>query len=254
MPIAKNAAPKAGEFEAWKATLRAELRRVSFRYFPETIPAAKKISDADALTERLESEEGVGFHLRFIGEKLPGPKNGMLLVVLGEEEAGTTPDWIKNVPSDGRAVVLCEPRGIGATKWTRKNGPNYVERSHALLGRTVDTGRVWDVIAAAKFLNVHYQSRPKIFVAGREGAGLIAAYAAALDDSIAGVTLIQPPATHMDSAAPQFLSVLRICDVPAALGLIAPRPLSIEGSPADALAATSAAYSAAGAGEKLTIK
>ncbi|HZN32251.1 MAG TPA: prolyl oligopeptidase family serine peptidase [Pirellulaceae bacterium] len=254
VPIAKNAAPKAGEFEAWKATLRAELRRVSFRYFPETIPAAKKISDADALTERLESEEGVGFHLRFIGEKLPGPKNGMLLVVLGEEEAGTTPDWIKNVPSDGRAVVLCEPRGIGATKWTRKNGPNYVERSHALLGRTVDTGRVWDVIAAAKFLNVHYQSRPKIFVAGREGAGLIAAYAAALDDSIAGVTLIQPPATHMDSAAPQFLSVLRICDVPAALGLIAPRPLVVEGSPADVFAVTSAAYSAAGAGEKLSIK
>jgi hypothetical protein len=58
----------------------------------------------------------------------------------------------------------------------------------------------------------------------------------------------------MDNAAPQFLSVLRICDVPFALGLIAPRPISITGAAADSFAATAVAYSAAGAADKLKIK
>jgi len=253
VPIAKNAAPKAGEFDAWKAGLRAELRRVSFRYFPESIPAASKTGDADALTERLQSEDGIEFRLRYTGEKLPPPKS-VLLAVLGESEVGTTPDWIKAARAEGQAVVLCEPRGVGATRWTRKNGPNYVERSHVLLGRTVDTGRVWDVIAAAKFLNRHYDSRPQVSVAGQGGAGLIAAYAAVLDDSIAGVMLEKPLATHMVSDAPQFLSVLRICDVPTLLGLVAPRPLTISGAPADSFAATSAAFSAARAADRLSIK
>ena len=64
-------------------------------------------------------------------------------------EAGKTPDWVGRVAASDQVVVLCEPRGVGATRWTRKNPPNYVERSHVLLGRTVDSGRVWDVIAAA---------------------------------------------------------------------------------------------------------
>jgi len=253
VPMAKPNIPKAGDFDAWKKGIRDELRRVSFRYFPESIPAATKLVDADALTERLQSEDGIEFRLRYTGEKLPAPKS-VLLAVLGEGEAGSTPEWIKTTRAEGQAVVLCEPRGVGATKWTRKNGPNYVERSHALLGRTVDTGRVWDVIAAAKFLNTHYDSRPQVIVAGKGGAGLIAAYAAALDDSIAGAKIDKPPTTHMDVTAPQFLSVLRICDVPAALGLIAPRTLTVTGAREDSFAATAAIYLAAGATDKLAIK
>jgi dienelactone hydrolase len=253
VPIANLSSPKAGEFDAWKAALRGELRRISFRYFPESIPAAKKLGDVNAMTERLQSEEGIEFRLRYTGEKNDASK-GLLLVVLSEDEAGTTPDWLKNIRTDGQTVVLCEPRGIGATKWTRKNGPNYVERSHALLGRTVDCGRVWDVIAAAKFLSAQNSRRTAITVGGRSGAGLIAAYAAAVDDSIAGVVLHEPPTTHMNAGAPQFLSALRICDVPQALGLIAPRPLTITGASADSFAATTAAYTSARAADKLTVK
>jgi hypothetical protein len=152
----------------------------------------------------------------------------------------------------GQATVLCEPRGIGETRWTRKNGPNYVERSHALLGRTVDSGRVWDVIAAAKYLRG--DSERSVTVAGKGPAGLIAAYAAALDDQIAGARIVSPPKSHMETAAPQFLNVLRVCDVPDALGLIAPRPLTIIEAKADDFARTSAAYEAAGAKERLDIK
>ncbi len=257
VPIARPAAPKAGEFDAWKKSLREELRRVSFRYFPVRIEPAQRIALAQTL--RMQSEEGIEFHMPVPIPKAPIAANSFLLVVLNEEDGSTTPAWVKDVAGDDQAIVLCQPRGIGGTRWTRKNGPNYVERSHVLLGRTVDAGRVWDVIAAAKYWPENSPSdddgkKLPIFVAGKGSAGVIAAYAAALDDAIAGATAVDPPASHMDNPAPQFLNVLRVCDIPDTLGLVAPRPLVIVGADASRFAATAAAYEAAGAKDKLTIK
>lgn len=253
VPIATVSAPEAGKLDAWKQPLLAELKRVSFGYFPETIPAARSLGRVDELTERLQSEEGIEFRLRHAsGDNRGGQTKDVLLVVLGESEAGTTPEWTKELSTTDRAVVLCEPRGIGATKWTRKNPPNYVERSHALLGRTVDTGRAWDVIAAAKYLAT--EKKLPVHVAGNRAAGVLAAYAAMLTPEIAEVTLIEPHHTHMDASAPQFLNVLRVCDVPHALGMIAPRPLTIRHASAEQFAPTTAAYKAADAKERLKIK
>ncbi len=262
VPLAAVGLPKPGEFDTWKKPLLAELRRVSFAYFPEMIPAAKMTSNGDEDSQRLESEEGIELHIRHPKLRPGDGAQGVFLAVLNEDEAGSTPDWVQDIGIGYRIVALCEPRGIGATRWTRKNGPNYVERSHALLGRTVDAGRVWDVIGAAKYLasadsplSPHPEGeKPAVHVAGKGSAGLIAAYAAALDESIGGVTILAPPATHMDAAAPQLLNVLRVCDVPVSIGLIAPRPLTLIGAKAEDFAATQAAYTAAGAEEKLQIK
>src|SRR5262249_55205671 len=143
--------------------------------------------------------------------------------------------------------------------WTRKNPPNYVERSHVLLGRTVDAGRVWDVIAAARYLgeSSRYARGPSkgIRVAGSGSASLIAAYAAILDERVSGVTLVSPPTTHnLNNEAPQFLNVLRVCDVPDALGLLAPRSLTILSSAAGDFSRTAAAYASAGAKQALNFK
>lgn len=258
VPLAKVAPPEAGKFEEWKKPLLAELRRVSFGYFPEVIPAAKaEFDEVDPFGDRVfRVETKIEFRLPFEADTFP-PKDSksILLIVLNEDEVGTSLDWTKKLVADGQAAVDCEPRGIHRSNWTRKNGPNYVERSHALLGRTVDTGRVYDVIAAVRNL----QTRPTaaklpIHVAGRGSAGLIAAYAAILSPEISSVTLVAPPASHMDAAAPQFLNVLRVCDVPDSLGLLAPRPLRLIDAPADRFSATKAAYKAAGAEEKLLFK
>lgn len=217
---------------AQKAAVLEQLRSTSFRYFPKSIPAAKKLKDLDDQTERLTSEEHIQFELRYpAGREKYDSAKGILLVVLGEEDAGKTPDWLKHVNPDGKTIILCEPRGMGATRWTRKNGPNYVERSHALLGRTVDTGRVWDIIAAAKYLaqkSSGGDSLPPVHVAGKGPAAILAAYAAALDEQFGSVTLLAPSSSHMDNGAPQFLSVLRTCDIPDVLRLIAPRPVLIK--------------------------
>ena len=250
VPIATVAAPEVGKFDAWRQALLAELRHVSFGYFPAVIPAAKKTRDVDAATEQMQSEEGIEFRLRFGASKAGQATRSVALIVLNEGETGLPEGIDLAVPAD-QIVVFCEPRGIGSTKWTRKNPPNYVERSHVLLGRTVDTGRVWDVIAAAHYLSGSARLgggkyKLPVHVSGSGAAGLIAAYAAVLDEQIAGVTLVSPPVTHMNNLAPQFLNVLRVCDIPDSLGLIAPRPLRIINADAALFARTTADYSAAG--------
>ncbi len=65
VPMAKVRSPEAGKFEEWKKPLLAELRRVSFGYFPETVPAAKRLDGSDRLMERLASEDGIEFRLRY---------------------------------------------------------------------------------------------------------------------------------------------------------------------------------------------
>ncbi|NLH15346.1 MAG: hypothetical protein GX455_02085, partial [Phycisphaerae bacterium] len=71
--------------------------------------------------------------------------------------------------------------------------------------------------------------------------------AAFWDDKISGVILQNPPASHMDPDAPQFLNILRVCDIPDILGMIAPRPLTVYGGAEDLLKKITAIYDAAGA-------
>jgi hypothetical protein len=228
---------------------------VSFSYFPEEIPAAKKAADAGG-DLRMTSEPGIEFRLRWVPYDKPPMAKSVLLAVLTADEAGTTPQWTKQVSDVAQAILLCEPRGIGETLWTTKGPPNYVARSHALLGRTVDAGRVWDVIAAAR--NIAAQKTPsgqlqRVMVAGKGSAGIIAAYAAALEPSIVEVRLVEPTPSLMDKGAPQFLNALRVCDVPDLLGLLAPRPLRLDDANADQFARTKAAYEAAGATDKFEV-
>ena len=72
-------------------------------------------------------------------------------------------------------------------------------------------------------------------------------------DTNAGVALSRFPATHTDNSAPALLGVLRVCDVPQALGLLAPRPATLVG-PAPDCEDAAALYCAAGVPEKFMVK
>ena len=107
-------------------------------------------------------------------------------------------------------------------EWTRTSPPNYVERAHALLGRTVDEGRVWDVIATHR----HCQAlAPRWKVVGRGPAGILAAYASLFEPEIARLDLWYPPASHQQG--PTFLNVRRILDMPQAVALAFPRQVRL---------------------------
>ncbi len=247
VPLAE---PKMGDFEPWKRGLQAELRRVSFRVLPENVPPGKP---ADPQGHRLETEPGITIPLEPCGT-LPAGKPGRVVLVVRHSEARSAALDRLMPAGDGQAAVYqCWPRGIGPTRWTRKNPPNYVERSHVLLGQTVDTGRVRDILAAAGYLRQRHGDAPLELVG--EGAGaVLAAYAALWDGQIRGLTLVRPMLTHMEADAPQFLNVLRVCDIPDVLGMLAPRRLAIEGVPADALGRTAEAYRRAGASQQLVIR
>jgi hypothetical protein len=259
VPIATPELPKEGEYAAWREKMLAELRRVVFRSVPDPVPAAEYVDekpDPDGPV-RFTSPDGVVFSIR-LQEFFFSDRVHNTMVVLNDDDFGKSSDWKREIPGRDQLLLFIQPRGSEFSHWTRKNPPNYVERSCALLGRTADSGRILDILS---WLNGIPQSKKESEkkeiseIAGRGRASLIAAYVAVLHDRmLQQVTLIDPPTTHMDPAAPQFLNILRVCDVPDMLGLIAPRPLKIVTKRPEAFERTRKIFRAAGAEDKLTIE
>src|SRR6185436_725117 len=70
----------------------------------------------------------------------------------GEGDKTERPEWLNKAVGDV-PVLLISPRGSGPTRW-QDPAPFYIQRSLPLLGQTVDTGRLTDVLAAcAQALN-----------------------------------------------------------------------------------------------------
>jgi dienelactone hydrolase len=253
--VAQPSEPGMGGFERWKTSLQDELRRVTFRYFPSRIPAARLIEQVRTDDIRLETEPGIEVGLRRVAEFKPAEAVKRILLVLRNAESASTgiTDWLRRVRNDGDEVYLLTPRGVDRTRWTRRNPPNYVERAHALLGRTVDTGRVWDVAAAARYVCDTRGGKAPVYVVGEGSDGVLAAYAALWEPRIAGAILNRPPLGHMEPDAPPLLNVLRVCDIPDVMGMLAPRPLVIYGDRAESLEKVAAIYRAAGAPQKFSV-
>ena len=173
---------------------------MTFRYFPPRIPAARLIEQLQAGDARLETEPGIEVGLKRIAVgKLPAAPKRILLVVRNAGARRTTlPIGCARIRGAGDDIYLLAPRGVDRTRWTRKNPPNYVERAHALLGRTVDTGRVWDVAATARYLDAARGGKAPVYVVGEGPAGVLAAYAALWEPEIAGAILNGPPLGHME--------------------------------------------------------
>jgi len=271
VPMAKVEPPKEGEFDGWKANLLAELKRVTFGYFPERIPPAKSLSEkgSDPLSQggltpfrtelaRVETEPGIVIPLKYdtVFKPTAVAKRILLLIHVHDGDAEKPNLNIAHrFYHAGDMLYVLKARGVGPTRWTRKNPPNYVERSHVLLGRTVDTGRVWDVAAAARYLHEkHKHEGSEVIVLGDGAAGVLAACAALWEPEIDGVVLGDPPLGFMDDAAPPLLNVLRVCDVPEVLGMLAPRLVTVLAEKSDPLDRAAAIYAAAGAKDKLVIE
>jgi hypothetical protein len=97
------------------------------------------------------------------------------------------------------------------------------------LGRTVAGDRVRDIAATTRYLAEKHGPGVPLVVLGTRAAGLLGAYAALLDPNVQTIGLVDPPASHMDRHAPALLNVLRVLDVPEALGMLAPRRLELRG-------------------------
>ena len=70
------------------------------------------------------------------------------------------------------------------------------------------------------------------------------AYAALFEPAIQEVVAVDPPASH--AGGPIFLNVLRVLDIPEALGMLAPRALTLVNASHPAFKRTRELYDRAG--------
>jgi hypothetical protein len=252
--LARVELPAEKDFADWKKGMLSQLRQRCFRTFPERFGLPVGLAGAEAVKggATISSEGNLSLKINPPIVRSADPKAGGLLVLLDEDEDESKglPAWARDLAGK-REVQLLTLRGRGKGAWTRRNPPNYVERSHALLGLTVDQGRVLDAITAVRWLQAT-RARSGWAIAGRGQAGVLAAYAALFEPGITEVVAVAPPASHRDG--PYFLGVLRVLDVPEALGLLAPTSLTLIGAKDRAFERTAALYKLAGAADRLTRK
>jgi hypothetical protein len=245
------------EFATWKARLLKQLREKSFSAFndpPLRIVAKDKSIDwgiGIAGRTKLTPQIGIDCFARILNEGVNDRSHAVVILNPDDDLDAEIKSWDARLPAQGRRVFLY-PRGGHQARWTRKNPPNTVERSVALLGQTVDSGRVRDVIDIVCD-SVEFRI-DKVWLAGRGQAGVVAAYAALLaENKVAELQILDPPTSHRDG--PHFLNVDRVLDLPTALGLLAPDvKLTLINAKDKAFDKTAALYKLAGAEAKFERK
>jgi len=252
VPMAHLDVPVPGEFEQWKVALVKQLKAVTFRPFPDQIPAANPSGAQRSGAEFLETEPGIEVEIS-APSGFANPSGAKRIALLVKSDTADSLAGMEGL-EDTDSVYVLKPRGVGRASWTVRNPPNYVARSHVLLGRTVDAGRVWDIVAAARYLKNKYEDRLPVFLYGKGSDAVLSAYAMLLEPEIEGGIFHNPVMSHMDEAAPALLNVLRVCDVPDVLGALAPRPLVISGINRDEWTKVARIYEAANALNQLDWK
>jgi dienelactone hydrolase len=252
--------PEKGKFAEWKKGMMRELRDKSFRGFPDRIPEADGGGGftSAAVYMKLKTEHGLQVFL--VGLQKPNvkekPQTQTLLIRGPEDGSGPdAPKWTRGEWEHDLYWML-SARGIH-DPWTKKSPPNFVERAHPLLGRTIDQGRIWDIAATSHLLETMaikpqnvVDGKRKLRIVARGQNGILAAYAALFEPSIKEVIIIDPPTSHKDG--PIFLNVLRVLDIPDALGMLAPDvKLTIINGKVKAFDRTEQLYKLAGAEDKL---
>jgi dienelactone hydrolase len=244
------------EFSTWRDKQVSELRRVSFAGHrspvvaviePQTEFTHEQPTRGSWLTEERSVDDPSNLPNRSADvvcqwHYLPpkGDSNVVWMIVLNPRESlDKLPEWAASVVGKDAAVLL-SPRGSGSLSFEDKP-PFYIARSSALIGRTIDSGRVADVLAFTEF--THFVASTRQWkLAGSGQAGVIGAYAAALAPThmVSELVLVNPPTSHRDG--PIFLNVLRVTDIPQTLGLLAPRKVSVVTENAKAFAPTQSVY------------
>ncbi len=266
IPAAKVALPKWGKFVEWKKEMIAKVRKFGFRNLPNDVPVPVRVEEG--LFDLISTEPNIH---SLTGGVAPGDglKSGNAFLMVND------PKMLKWAASNQKQFEELQDSVIekgqmfpliyrGANwdtgpfklskllEWSEKSPPNYVTRSHVLLGRTIDEGRVRDIIATTKYLEKAAKKKANWHLYGWGQSGINCAYAALFEPSIKEVIVIDPPKSHKEG--PHFLNVLRVLDIPEALGLLAPTPLTIVGGKDAAFDRTEEIYRLAGAADKLTRK
>lgn len=235
-------------WERRKSVLAETLRNEAFAAFPKTVPPTEAVKSAvqewtsryaDASRIEFTSEPG----LRLAGHLyLPRRKNvtSALIWLEGDDDLIDAINHDRILPALGRcSTLVLQPRGVGYG--LDRQHLTTIKRSAAILGATLESMQVWDVLRAVDYLKAVEPSQAQsITLFARQGMGVQAIYAAALDPRITRVVLEDPPATHWHG--PAMMNVLRTTDLAEVAAMIAPRQLVFLTRPAAEFEQTRAIY------------
>lgn len=149
------------------------------------------------------------------------------------------------------ATAVVEVRNTGVTSV----GPGYLwtaRRTYPLLGETLPERQVSDLLAGIALLKSEPWAGPAV-VYGQGQTAPHAIYAALLEPAITEIILSKPPVTHTDPETPEFLSVLRVGDLPQNLALAWPRRVTFVGEIPEAYRWTQQVYEQLGSGDRIRV-
>ncbi|MBI2191610.1 MAG: acetylxylan esterase [Planctomycetes bacterium] len=243
------------EWENVRAEKVALLRKKVFRHFPEQPETLDVETVADweyhngtrLLVRDFTTEDRIRLRARMLIPR--GASDVMLVGLMGP---GDILDYFAGAISgiaSPHAACAVEARGTGVSSW-HPNQTWQVLRGGLLVGRTVASLQVWDLLRTVELVR-SMQGVPskRIFTYGKGEAGVLALYAAALDERIAGVLAESPSGTHADG--PHLLNVLRVMDIPQAAAMAVPRPVGLVNAPVRPFHWTRRLYDRLGIGGKL---
>lgn len=243
------------DWQRRRAELLGELGDLVFRWFPqERAPFSTRVerrspgglSEFAECTELvLDTECDVPVAIRWFRPMKDPDSAAMLLVVRSAHDQALFPDFGPVLPLLQQThVLVVSPRYsevlLSAGEYA------IIERTAALCGRTIAAMQIWDVVRVCRWALDQAGISPQFVSAYARGSmGIVALYAALIEERIGHVVLEDPPASHREG--PALLTVLRCTDIPEVAGALAPRALTFLSDPLPAFDLTREIYAAYGA-------
>ena len=248
VPIATPSAPESvDQWEQLQQTWKAELKRQSFRGWPEQ-NVAPTIRAAKLPMEAIPANLRDGTDSPPVPPDFTAVKSLVVQFELTTQGPFVLPLWYRTPTAQSKSadgqprqvtlrliaepvaevdvaaaepVFLFAPRGLGDNAWSGdEKKQTHIRRRFALLGCSLDAWRVWDILQAARAIRTlpDYKDCELTIEAEGDLAGM-AVYAALFEPGIKRLKLSKLPESHQQG--PEFLNVLRILDLPQAVAMAA---------------------------------
>ena len=220
------------EWTARRKELASQLKEKVYRTFPrkqvpfDTWKAPYRMWTeryADSFQVEFTTEESVRVHGQLFIPRNGKTSHPALIYVKDREDIIFSVDFDHLLSAFRDHVVLVlNPRAVDYPMDV--NRTSVTRMTVALLGGTLETLQLWDMLRSVEFL-VEAQGLKlnSVSLYGRRQWGGLALHAAALDDRIERVILDDPPRSH--GQGPALLNVLRFTDLPEVAGMVAPREI-----------------------------
>ena len=121
------------------------------------------------------------------------------------------------------ALAFFAPRGLGRNAWSGDEKQlTKIRRRFMVLGQTLDGMRVWDIRRAIQAIHyVREDDRGNLVLHAEGIQGINSVYATLFEPNVRKLELIDAPKSHHDG--PDYLGVLKVCDIPQVIESVGDR-------------------------------